>query len=282
MWYIHEYGDLDHGLDFAVGYDRTIRYVWDNSDLVMTVSRSVGEHLLEHGASEDKLRYVRQSFEIDEYLELGPPADDNSLLTLGAIKSSKGQLDALVGFNESTIRDTHTLTIAGPVTEPWYAERIREFIDDQGLGDRVDFIPERVNAIEQMRRASTVLVCSRNEALGRITLEALAAGRTVVGSRGGGTAVLLDESRGVLYDGSTTDLTSKLDELGQSVYRLQPVEARQQYVVDNFSPERERDDFLAAIALAEDHHARSSSRRVVQQMGKTGILDAMHRIEIIA
>lgn len=283
MWYIHEYGDIDHNLSFALGYNGTIDYIRKLSDAVITVSQSVGEHLLEHGASRDTLSYISQSFDVDAYLEIEPPTDEKELLILGSIKKSKGQLDALVGFGASTIRDSHKLTIAGPVTEPGYANSIQQYIDENNLGDRVNFIPERVNAIEQMKQASAVLVCSRNEALGRITLEALAAGRAVIGSRGGGTEMLLSDARGVLYDGSVADLTRKLDELDQtSDTLLQSVQARRQYTIDNFSPVNERGDFLKAISSAEQHHAEVYSSELRRQIGKTGIFNAMKAVAIIA
>lgn len=283
MWYIHEYGDIDHNLSFALGYDKTIDYIQKSSDAVMTVSESVGNHLLQHGASHDALRYISQSFEVDAYLEIESPATDNELLIMGSIKKSKGQFDALESFNASTIRDTHRLTIAGPVTEPWYAHSISQYIDDHNLQDRVEFIPERVDAVEQMKRASTVLVCSQNEALGRITLEALAAGRTVVGSKGGGTEMLLADTRGILYDGSLPDLTHKLNSLEQADgISLQTVEARKQYVVDNFSPANERNDFLEVVAFAAERHERIYSSELRRQIAKTGIFSAMRDAKIIA
>lgn len=282
MWYIHEYGDLDHNLSFALGYDQSISYINQVSDTVMTVSKSVGEHLLKHGASEDTLRYISQSFEVQEYLDIEPPAGENDLLILGSIKKSKGQLDALIGFDHSSIKESHSLTIAGPVTESWYAESIQDYIGTHGLANRVRFIPERVDAVEQMKQASAVLVCSRNEALGRITLEALAAGRVVVGSQGGGTETLLSDSRGILYDGSVEDLTLKLDQLKEVTGTLASPAERRQYTIDNFSPANERNDFLAAIRHAEQHHAEAYLLHQQHIMGKTGIFSAMKEGAIIA
>ena len=283
LWYIHEYGDIDHNLSFALGYNGTIDYINKLSDAVMTVSPSVGEHLLEHGASSDTLKYISQSFDVDAYLEIATPTDEKELLILGSIKRSKGQLDALIGFNSSTIRDSHRLTIAGPVTDPQYASSIGQYIDANDLRDRVNFIPERVDAVEQMKRASAVMVCSRNEALGRTTLEALAAGRTVIGSRGGGTEMLLSDARGILYDGSVVDLTRKLDGLGQDTDTLlQSVQARRQYTVDNFSPINERNDFLKVLLSAEHHHSQVYSSQLRHQIGKTGIFNAMKAVQIIA
>lgn len=95
--------------------------------------------------------------------------------------------------------------------------------------------------------------------------------------------MLLSDARGILYDGSTTDLTRKLDGLEQSTDALlQSVDVRRQYTVDNFSPANERDDFLASIASAEAHHAKFYSPELRRQIGKTGIFNAMRAVEIIA
>lgn len=281
MWYIHEYGDIDHGLKFALGYDESVSYISRISDTVMTVSKSVGDHLLKHGASIDNLRYISQSFDVEDYLNLEAPNGEEELLILGSIKKSKGQLEGLVGFNGSSIKDSHRLTIAGPVTEPGYAEDIEQYIKANGLQKKVNFVPKRVDALDYMQRASAVLVCSRNEALGRITLEALAAGRVVVGSDGGGTETLLSDSRGILYDGSAEDLTRRLDNLEEVSNILKPAEQRRQYIIDNFSPENERNDFLEAMLAAERHHSDFGYATSLYKMGKTGIFNAMRERDII-
>lgn len=280
MWYIHEYGDLDHDLSFSLGYDRAIGYINELSDVVMTVSPSVGEHLLEHGVSRDRLRYISQSFDVDSYLSIPPLEDRKDLLILGSIKKSKGQMDALVGFHESSISSTATLTIAGPVTDSWYANGIQRYIDDNGLHSSVNFIPRRVDSVEQMKLASVVLVCSKNEALGRVTLEALAAGRVVVGSRGGGTEMLLSDRRGVLYDGTAAGLKSVLDDLEHTI--LLSADERKKFVTANYSPDNERNDFLDAVEAAGDHYQRVFAPSLSRTIGKTGIFNAMREQAIIA
>lgn len=277
LWYVHEYGDKDHGLVFPYGYRHSIKYIDALSDVVLTISDSVAEHLVANGISPERLMQINQSFDSDIYAKLKPPENNNNLLTIGAIKESKGHADALEAFAHSQLRRTHTLTIAGPVTEPRYADSLVKNIDNYGLNDRVQFKPRRVNTVEEMDKVGTVLVCSRNEALGRVTLEALASGRVVVGSNSGGTASLLDGGRGVLYDGSVVDLTKTLDALPSLESQLRPAEMRKAYVTSRFSPESERTGFFSAV----EHAIVNSQKRRSGTLGKTGIIAALRSAAIL-
>lgn len=67
---------------------------------------------------------------------------------------------------------------------------------------------------EVYRAADAVLVCSRSEAMGRVTVEAMFAGRPVLGYRGGATPELIvDGETGFLYDGGAEELAERMDRL---------------------------------------------------------------------
>lgn len=75
-----------------------------------------------------------------------------------------------------------------------------------------------------MAAADFVLVCSRAEAFGRVTAEAMLAWTPVVGARSGATPELIrDHQEGLLYEpGDHRDLARKIEYLIQH-----PEEARQ-------------------------------------------------------
>jgi glycosyltransferase involved in cell wall biosynthesis len=52
-----------------------------------------------------------------------------------------------------------------------------------------------------MRRADVVLMCSRSEAFGRVTIEGMLAGKPVIGSRSGATPELIQDGvTGLIYE----------------------------------------------------------------------------------
>jgi glycosyltransferase involved in cell wall biosynthesis len=66
-----------------------------------------------------------------------------------------------------------------------------------------------------MLSSDIVLVCSRSEAFGRVTIEGMFSGRPVIGARSAATAELIkDGVNGLLYDpGNPGDLAEKIKRL---------------------------------------------------------------------
>jgi glycosyltransferase involved in cell wall biosynthesis len=84
-----------------------------------------------------------------------------------------------------------------------------------GIQDRIHFVGYVNNSAAHVRASDVVLVCSRCEAFGRVTVEGMLAGKPVVGSRSGGTAeLLIDGFNGFGYTpGDADDLAEKIQHL---------------------------------------------------------------------
>ena len=107
-----------------------------------------------------------------------------------------------------------------------------------------------------MRWANVVLMCSQNEAFGRVTVEALKSGRPVVGTRSGGTPELItDGIDGFVFEpGSAPALAAALRRLaGDPELLALMAERASTGVEDRFTTEREVDlfvDVFTAVAGA--------------------------------
>jgi glycosyltransferase involved in cell wall biosynthesis len=66
-----------------------------------------------------------------------------------------------------------------------------------------------------MRRSDVILVCSRSEGFGRVTIEGMLARKPVIGARCGATAELIqDGTTGLLYNyGDPSDLADRIQHL---------------------------------------------------------------------
>ena len=63
-------------------------------------------------------------------------------------------------------------------------------------------------------RSHAMLMCSRNEAMGRVTVEAMACGLPVIGHASGGTPELVENDvTGLLYTGGASDLADRMIQL---------------------------------------------------------------------
>jgi glycosyltransferase involved in cell wall biosynthesis len=101
------------------------------------------------------------------------------------------------------------LIIVGSTPNTAYATTLREKISHLGVDGRVQFIGELPQAelAVWMRRAWTFVLPSLSEGLGRVVVEAMAAGTPVIGSRVGGIAEMVE-------DGCTGFLIPAGDEVG--------------------------------------------------------------------
>jgi glycosyltransferase involved in cell wall biosynthesis len=89
---------------------------------------------------------------------------------------------------------------AGGTGDQGYMDGCRALAAELGVQDRVEFwgyVPDPERAF---LAADVALMCSRSEAMGRVTAEAMSACRPVIGFDAGGTSELIDHGRtGLLY-----------------------------------------------------------------------------------
>lgn len=124
-------------------------------------------------------------------------------LVVGVITPEKGQWDAICA-TESLIKEGYSdieLIIAGD-TGTSYTWALKKYIQQKNLGENISIIPFQEDLSDLHRRASYAITCSQNEALGRVTIEAMLAGNFVIGAKSGGTTEIIGdkEERGFLYE----------------------------------------------------------------------------------
>ncbi len=244
IWYVHEYGDLDHHYHFVAGYDESLALVGENSQRVLTISHAVKEHLARI-IPESNIDIINQAVSVENLttLPIVNPGKPIRLLALGGIKPSKGQHIAL----EAAQQCPHTfLDIVGPSGDDIYVERLNRA---SASSENVSLQVRAYDVAQELASHDVVLMCSQNEALGRVTLEALAAGKRVIGFACTATKELLGEGRGILYAPNTPQA------LASAVKNTLPnfcadVEKNRQYVIESYGPKKQAADFHACLAKA--------------------------------
>jgi glycosyltransferase involved in cell wall biosynthesis len=88
-------------------------------------------------------------------------------------------------------------------------------LNEAGLKDQVTYFGYQLNVHEILKKADVAFTCSRHEAFGRITVEAMMTGCLVVGANCAGTAELIRHGEtGLLFDyepGKWDDLLQKME-----------------------------------------------------------------------
>jgi glycosyltransferase involved in cell wall biosynthesis len=134
---------------------------------------------------------------------------------VGRFRESKGQAVAIRAFAQVAARHPAMRLLlvgdAGRTGEQGYFDACRALAGQLGVADRVEFwgyVPDPERAFLQ---ADVALMCSRNEAMGRVTVEAMSACRPVIGFDSGGTSELIEHGRtGLLYRGGADELAVSL------------------------------------------------------------------------
>lgn len=127
-----------------------------------------------------------------------------SIITPGSIVEHKNQLELLEAAFELRSRDVDNfhITLMGYADKKGYIDILKEYIQSHNLGECVSFQEFSDKPLDEMAKHHVVVVPSRSEAFGRVTLEAQLLGRLVVGCDTGGTLELIDHQKtGLLYHG---------------------------------------------------------------------------------
>ncbi len=244
IWYVHEYGDSDHNYQFVMGYDQSLALIEQCSQRVLTISNAVKGHLARIIAA-SKIDLIHQAVDAERLIRLpvthrpGP----TRLLALGGIKPSKGQLIALQAARKL---QNVTLDIVGPSGDDTYVQQLKHEVTS---ASNVTLQVRAYDVATELQSHDAVLMCSDNEALGRVTLEALAAGKRVIGYACTATRELLADGRGVMYAPNTPDALAETCKHALDDFPVD-VERNRRYVTETYGPKTQATDFAACVARA--------------------------------
>lgn len=220
VWFVREYGDLDHGRVYEMGRKKTLEDVNSLSDIVVANSLTLQKHLAKY-IDKEKLTTLYTPFNINKLQKQAketvksPFKSDDSLklVITGSLTPSKGQSEAVEAVGKLNA-ENHNIEIClvggnGPKN---YKKRIKKLVKKYDIADKVHLIGHQPNPLAYINLADVGIMASRMEAFGRVTFEYMALGKPVVGTDSGATPEMIQDSKnGYLYKpGDIDDLTSKL------------------------------------------------------------------------
>lgn len=136
------------------------------------------------------------------------------ILLAGSISREKGQWDAIRAIKILVTRRKHIELLIAGNGDKAYIAKLRRYVRENNLEDYVKFSSYINNLQEVREKSDIVLVCSQKEAFGRVTAEAMLAGKIVIGTASGGTLELIgrNEERGYLYShNKPLELANKIE-----------------------------------------------------------------------
>jgi glycosyltransferase involved in cell wall biosynthesis len=122
------------------------------------------------------------------------------LVLVGSLNPQKGQSDAIEAMGKLVASGCDVRLSLYGTGGRGYTARLRARATALGLGDHVEFCGHVADVSARIAEADAVLVTSRCEAFGRVTVEVMRASLPVIGSAPGGTVELIEDGRtGLLY-----------------------------------------------------------------------------------
>jgi FkbM family methyltransferase len=204
IWWVKEFGELDHDLKFFLDFDRVIEAVEFSSTHVVVTSRAVKDALfgdVDTGrctvAYNDRITFAGDPVTGQSYFHRPM---STKILFVGRATIAKGLDDAIHATSNLLDRGYDVeLCVVGKINTP-FGQEMQRLTGDLDLDERVRFTGFVHNVHDVMEQADVVIMCSKREAFGRVTAEAMLLGKPIIATNTGGTVELVDDGvTGFLY-----------------------------------------------------------------------------------
>lgn len=207
VWHIRELGEKDHGFVFKFGFNFTAKFINQFSDLVIFNSKATAKEFNQF-IDRCKQKVVYNSVAINSLCASKKNKlsfrDKNSfkLIMASTISEKKGQVDAIKATVELRKSGNNVeLLMIGNCRNKEFLENLKSFIRKSGQEGYIHIMRFIKNPYPVIKSADAVLVCSQNEAFGRIILEGMLLNKPVIATnRGGIPEIIKDGRNGFLYE----------------------------------------------------------------------------------
>ncbi len=204
--------------DFAMLYDskRLYRTAIGKTTRVICISEYIAQTHRKM-LSGSQVTVLHNGFDIHKYIidngfQRAPELF--TLLICGSIREEKGQFDAVRAvenlvhhYQVKNIR----LKLVGDGSKE-YMEGIKSYIKRKKIESFVEILPFQLELKSIRKEADVALMCSKNEAFGRVTIESMLSENVVIGTNFAGTKEIIEDGvNGYLYEvGNIEDLSRKI------------------------------------------------------------------------
>lgn len=191
--HIREFMDLDHGAKYLFGNKAKKKYI-NQSDGVIYVSKAVANHVNQGEPLQDWQKVIYNGVASDNNpFKNHALKDDINFGIVGIFDPEKGQDLAIKYFADVVkVFPKFRLHIWGD-KECGYKKLLYTLVNDLGLNDSVVFHGFEKKAAIIYGDMDVLLMCSRCEGFGRVTVEAMQRGIPVMGYNAGGTTELVQD-----------------------------------------------------------------------------------------
>lgn len=197
VWHIREYQDLNlkmKPMPSKAGFSKKINSI---NNYPIPITKDISRHYQVFDNSkviyDGVLEYSKIQFVNEK---------EDYFLFVGSLSETKGIRLLIMAFIEfAKCNTTKKLKIAGNGKKA-FVVMLKKIVDENGLHNRIEFLGFRKDINSLMSKATALIVSSKYEGFGFITVEAMFNGCLVIGHNSGGTKEILEkDDLGILYKG---------------------------------------------------------------------------------
>lgn len=249
IWHLREFLDLDYQFHHDWGKLFCKYIVQNKADAQVAISKAIRSHFV-NGFSAEHMHIVYNGVaSTTEFERLYERANSSvrinkpfTFALVGLIHPCKGQ-DVAIRALSTIVNDfpqTRLLIVGtGDTTN---LTNLKKLADDLGVSNQVEFCGHVDDPYKAYLASDVVLMCSKNEGMGRVTVEAMSACRPVIGYDNAGTSEIIQhEYTGLLYRGEHEALAVCMKrfienpdwarELGNNAWHI----AQKEYSIETYS-----------------------------------------------
>lgn len=217
--HIREFGKEDYNFSYEFGL-RWYNRLLNKSKIIIAISKSIYQKRVSQSSAPIKKIVYNGIVFSDSLLEIEKEIIKNnksanscfSFGIMGNISKQKGQYQAIEALHllQKDLNINTNLIIAG-TCEDDYISVLKKEINKYELNNVVTFVGFIEDIKSFYQQIDCLLMCSENEALGRVTIEAMSFGIPVIGYENAGTAeIIVNDYNGLLYKKGSDDLSKAM------------------------------------------------------------------------
>ena len=198
VWHLREFMNLDFKLTPVEGFYKLKKEI-QHSDAIIAITNAVFEHW---GCQNMQNAYVLyNAVRSKEDICFITEKEKYVLFCAGFVCDEKGaDVAAEIFFMSNIAQLGYKLVYAGNCSQV-YRQKLEKISAKYNCLDAYKFVGYQKDIKELMCKASAFLMCSPNEAMGRVTVEAMFYGCPILGNNSGGTKEIIeDRYNGLLYN----------------------------------------------------------------------------------
>lgn len=234
VWHLREFQDLDFNLKPFYGWGYLLNCIHQSSATI-SITKAIQRHfeIVENLNNIQLFNAVRTTADI-----CFQKNKDKYFLLCGNLGPAKGCDVAIRSFAVFNAKNPgYRLKFVGSISKT-YLNELENLTEVLNVKKLVDFEGYQENPKKYYSAATAYLMCSPNEGMGRVTVEAMFYGCPVIGYNGGGTKEIITNGvNGYLFN-NIEECVSLMNKVIDSKSQENLILRAQQFAIDNFSEEK--------------------------------------------